>query len=468
MEKNKGYLLPAGDAYTEDMACTLVYYPNKPEYRRALGGSLAYLATWIAWEKESEKKGIDAALSWKIALDLTMECWQMACLEELQSNVAAILAIMETGQTCCDEQDITDGDRYTDRVTDGVGDVPQNIIDAGYASGVGDWPGFDDYKCMIAHITVDTMEAKLREIHEITSEAGPVLGGVVALAAILGIIVGTGGLAIVFGIVAGVGAVSLLYFSLIEFGVVENLADKVATNHEELACAVYYSDGDEDALSDLNDKIDELFTAPEAIILKNMNNGPTLKALYAGRYDQQDIADALLNAGYDLGDFDCSCEIQVGQYLFTTTWDDIGDWEGWDHDTGDVLSSGNPDYAPALRYGLPQGEAYLVASYLALKFGLSNVSNRKYNIHRITCDLKHDAIENGTPRIGLRTNNTGAPWIWQNFSNVKVWTHIVDDWLVTPRPMDWNGGFQLESTGGTGGGYSRWDNVTIDFDTWLE
>ncbi|MCK5430910.1 MAG: hypothetical protein KAI94_15635 [Anaerolineales bacterium] len=312
MDKNKGYPLPAGDAFTEEMACTLVFYPDKPEYRRALGGSLAYLTTWLAWEKESEHKGIDAALAWQIAYDLTLECWQMACLESLQDDVAEILSIMQMGQSCCDEQDVTDGNQYTDRVTDGVGDVPQNIIDAGYADDAADWAGFDDYKCMIVHVSVNQMEARLREIAPIVNSYGAVFGGIAALAAILAVVFSTAGLAIVFGLVAGVGSVAILYESLMEGDLLLLLADKITTNHDALACAMYISDGDEGALAALNDKIDELFTAPEAIILKNMNNGPTIKALYSGRYDQQDIAEQLSNAGYELDDFDCSCAIPGG------------------------------------------------------------------------------------------------------------------------------------------------------------
>jgi hypothetical protein len=328
VQKEKGYLLP-DTAYTENMACTLVYYPDKPEYRRALLGSLAYLATWIAWEKEPERKGIDASLSWKIALDLTMECWKMGCLEQLQDDVAEILAIMQLGNSCCDEEDITDGDRYTDRVEDGVGDVPQNIIDAGYAEDAADWAGFDDYKCMIAHVTVNQFEARLREIDEIVERAGPYLALAAALSAILGVIVATGGLAIVFGILAGIGTVSALYYALIEFGPVGDLADDVATNHDALACAIYFSDGDEDALISLNDKIDELFSVPEALILKNLNLGPTLKLLYAGRYDQQDIAEILEAAGYDVEGFDCTCEDeQIGEFLTLTDFEDQG-WGEW-------------------------------------------------------------------------------------------------------------------------------------------
>lgn len=328
MQKNPpGYPLPAGELGEDDIVCQLVFLPNRPEYWQALVGALGYMATWRAWERDADKRGKDAASNWRSAFELTMECWRMACLQELQDNVAEILAIMQLGNSCCDDQDITDGDRYTDRVEDGEGEVPQPIIDAGYAADVDDWAGFDDYKCMIAHVTINQMEARLREWDEKIDSAGPYLAVGAALSAILGVIVATGGLAIIFGILAGVGTVSALYYALIEFGPVGDLADDVATNHDELVCAIYNADGDVGSLVALNDKIDELFTVPEALILKNTNMGPTLKALYAGRYDQQDIADELLTAGYELGDFSCPDCDQVGEYLVYYEFDaDLTSW----------------------------------------------------------------------------------------------------------------------------------------------
>ena len=71
-KKNLGYLLPDGEAFTEEMACALVFYPDKKEYRQALGGSLGYLSTWLAWERDDDKRGSDAAREWKIALVMTM------------------------------------------------------------------------------------------------------------------------------------------------------------------------------------------------------------------------------------------------------------------------------------------------------------------------------------------------------------------------------------------------------------
>lgn len=353
-----GYPLPAGVLGNDDIVCQLVYLPNRPEYWQALVAALSYMSTWRAWERDTDKRGKDAASNWREAFELTIGCWRMACLEQLQDDVAAILAILEVPAACCDAGDVTDGDQYTDRVTDGVGDVPQNIIDAGYASGTSDWAGFDDYKCMISHVIVDQLNLKLDELAPLVTTTGGVLGGVAAIAGILAVIFGTGGLAIVFGIVAGIGATSLLYQAITDFDLIDGLAAKVVTNHDDLACAVYQSDGDQDSLDNLNDKIDELFTVPEALVLKNMNLGPTLKSLYAGRYDQQDIAEILDDAGYDLLDFDCDVCDQIGEFRWLTDFNDET-FQGWQIHDNVVLREEGVGATWCARIGMGSIQNYL-------------------------------------------------------------------------------------------------------------
>ena len=311
-----GYPLPDGDLGSDELVCQLVYLPDKPEYWQALYGALSYMATWRAWERDTDKRGKDAAGDWRLALELTTECWRMTCLDDIETTLDSILAIMELPAECCGPVDVTDGDQYTDRVVDGVGDVPQNVIDAGYASGVSDWAGFDDYKCMIAHVTVDTLAAKILELAPLVNSVGAIAGGVTTLAAFLAVIFATGGLALVVGIFVSAGAAALLYENLPGGALLVTLAAKVVTNSDDLACAIYQSDGDVQSLERLNDKIDELFTTVEAIVLKSMNLGPTLKMLYAGRYDQQDIAEILFDAGYELTDFDCEdCDIVTDELV---------------------------------------------------------------------------------------------------------------------------------------------------------
>ena len=303
-----GYLLPAGDAYESDLQCMILFYPDRKEYRQALFGSLDYLATWLAWERDAEKRGQDAARSWRAAVLATRECIEMGTCDTMLD----LLTLIEANTRACwcaGEEDFTEGEQYSDVVLDGEGDVPQNIIDAGYAADAADWDGFFEYKCMISHVMITNMEWQLREMLPHMDSTGRVIGGVATIAAVLAVIVATGGSALVLSIILGVAVSATVASFLLELGDVgtEALADAVASDHEELACAIYNSDGSAAALVDLKAKIDELYSSPGADVLKNLNLGPQLKGLYAGRYDQQDIAERMADNGYDVGDYDCTC-----------------------------------------------------------------------------------------------------------------------------------------------------------------
>ncbi|GAI68311.1 unnamed protein product, partial [marine sediment metagenome] len=302
-----GYPLPDGELGEDDIVCQLVFLPDRPEYWQAFLGAYHYLCTWRAWERDADKRGKDAAANWREAFELTMECWRMACLEQLQQDVSDILETLRKMDPCCDGGDPTDGDQYTDPVTDGEGDVPQPIIDSGYAEDVDDWEGFDDYKCMIAHVVVDSMEAKLRKIAPLVDDVGWVTGGMVALAAIVSVI-WTGALTfIVGGLILSVGAVAYLYDAMISGSGLLTLADDIQASHDELVCAFYKGDSSQDSVDALKDEIDEVFTPAAALLLKNTGLSIDAKALYAGRYDEIDVAAELASRGYDVEDFECSC-----------------------------------------------------------------------------------------------------------------------------------------------------------------
>lgn len=311
MTKGKGYLLPSGDASEDDLECCIVFYPARDEYRRALMGSLDYLATWIAWERDSEKRGQDAAASWKLANIQTWECTNMGYCDDLATTLQALLAATQALE-CCGDQDISDGELYTDDVVDGVGNVPQNIIDAGYASGPTDWAGFDDYKCMISHLAVNHIETFFREIAPFVSSSGVVIGGIGVVAALLGAILAIVGLPISAGIIVALGASAGIWTWISTYGktAVTDLADEIATNHDALACAIYDGDGVADAIDDFNAEVDSLFSAIDAIAIKAVGFQPQLRAMYAGRYDQEDIAEKLDGLGYDVMSYDCStCDV---------------------------------------------------------------------------------------------------------------------------------------------------------------
>ena len=230
-------------------------------------------------------------------------------LIEAIDELEDLLRALQHLSGCCPDADLSNGDYYTDVVVDGVGDVPQNIIDAGYATGVSDWDGFDDYKCAISHLLINHMEQVLRQIAPYIDDTGVIIGGIGTVAGIIsGLLVAAGG-PIVLGILAAVGMAAGLWTLIISAGdeITEGIADKIDTNHDELACAVYQSDGLTDSISNLNDKIDELFTSAEALILKNTNLAPMLKAMYSGRYDQIDVAEKLADRGIDVESYSCVC-----------------------------------------------------------------------------------------------------------------------------------------------------------------
>lgn len=309
MTKGKGYLLPSGDASEDELACCLVFYPSRDEYRRALMGSLDYLATWIAWERDSEKRGQDAAASWKMANIQTWECCNMGYCEDLLTTLESLLAATQALE-CCGEQDITDGEQFTDDVVDGVGDVPQNIIDAGYAEDAEDWTGFASYKCMISHLAVDHIETFFREISPYIGDTGIVIGGIGVVGALLGAILVVVGLPISAGIIVALGASAGIWTWILTYGkdAVSDLADEIAIHHDALACAIYEGDGVSDAIDDFNDEVDSLFGAIDAAAIKTVGFEPQLRAMYSGRYKQEDIAQKMDDLGYETVNYICDCE----------------------------------------------------------------------------------------------------------------------------------------------------------------
>ena len=164
MSKGRGYLLPGGDAYTEDMACTLVFYPDKDEYRQALGGSLDYLATWRAWERDDDKRGKDAARAWKLALEHTMECWGMACIDEILDRMDRMIELLASS-ICCDSDAVSYDTTIiiTTTIVPGVGDDP----DVYGETAVADWQEWYEHLCFQAHAYVDRLIQYANTIHAI-------------------------------------------------------------------------------------------------------------------------------------------------------------------------------------------------------------------------------------------------------------------------------------------------------------
>lgn len=453
-----GYPLPSGDAYESDLECMMLFYPNRAEYRRALFGSLDYLATWLAWETDVDKRGKDAARAWREAIAATRECIEMNTCETILSLLTEIRD--NTGVYCCEPGDISDGDRYTDVVEDGEGDVPQNIIDAGYATGVSDWAGFDDYKCMISHVMITNLEWQVRKFGDYADEAGAIIGIAAAVAGIAAVILTGGAAVLVYGIVVSIAASSLLYAAIGGAGAagLNSIADDVETNHDELACAVYFADGSVGAVAALKDKIDELFGASAALILKNLSLDAQLKALYAGRYDAQDIAEKMADEGYDVGDYDCTCPPAESSYLATFDADEE-EWNVYPFDSN-WENIGNPAGGIYMHYAL--GHMDLHVNDIQIGAGVSQGDD--IEIVQVSLDLyRPNAISPDGAMVTFDPSDADIDVIEDGVVQ-SVWTQL-DFVPASPVLCSYNvPALVIVLDGGTGSS-GKIDNVRVWFNT---
>ena len=148
-----GYLLPAGEAYTDDFACQLIFIPRKDEYYRAMLGALFYMSTWTAWQRDSDKRGKDAAQAWREANELTMECWRMTCLEDITERMDIIINLLSNQQACCESWTVGPVITVITNITPGVGPDPTEWGE----TAVADWEEWLEYVCYHAHLYVDTL-----------------------------------------------------------------------------------------------------------------------------------------------------------------------------------------------------------------------------------------------------------------------------------------------------------------------
>ena len=234
-----GYLLPENPIVNEELSCTLVWYPDRDEYRRALLGSLTYLSTWIAWERDANKNGRIAAQAWKAALDKTLECWQMGCLETLQSDVAAIKNLLANMVTCCDQ--ITYGPGPTvppPEFTPGTGDPPTTYGETSISS----WEEWTDHVCYNANVYVDYLKQQAETFSDAQATASWTIGliaGGLALLSFTGI-----GLPIAFALA------STVLFTLLTAtaGTFDDVADDIEEARDDIVCAFILGDSLSDAV----------------------------------------------------------------------------------------------------------------------------------------------------------------------------------------------------------------------------
>ena len=189
MAKPRGYPLPDGDCYTEDLCPLVVCIPNRDEYFQAFWGTLHYLATWIAWQRDVDKRGKDAAESWRFANEATEVGNRMGCLEDLITDVNDIKEFLLLKKDCCDANITYDqSTTFNTLIVPGQGDDPTVYGE----TEVADWDEWLEHVCYQAHLYVDQLIRQAGTI-ETGLETGAIAIGVIAAALALVTLLATGG-----------------------------------------------------------------------------------------------------------------------------------------------------------------------------------------------------------------------------------------------------------------------------------
>lgn len=230
-QKNQpGYPLPDGELGEDDIVCQLVYLPDRPEYWQALLGAISYMATWKAWERDADKRGKDAAANWREAFELTMECWRMACLEDLKQDVADILVLLANRKDCCDDNlTYNIQDDISTEIDPGVGDPPDFYGE----TAVTDWDDWLEHVCYNAHIYVDNLINMASQMEGAVAQSSIYIGLIAAALAVLsfsGI-----GLPIAYLLAAGVVAGLILTATTSTF---DTTAEDLEDGRESIVCAL--------------------------------------------------------------------------------------------------------------------------------------------------------------------------------------------------------------------------------------
>lgn len=230
-----GYPLPSGTLGSDEIVCQLVYLPDRDEYWQALYGALSYMATWRAWERDIDKRGKDAADDWRAALELTTECWRMACLDELTETVENILLHLQGTKQCCDDNvTYLPTDEVTTDIVPNEGDAPDYYGE----TAVADWDEWNEYLCYAAHFYVDYLTGVGNNLYEAVRNNSIGIGVVAAALTLLG---ASGiGLPVAFATAAAiVGGLALLA----TISTFIDSAEDIEAARTEIVCAIL-NDGD--------------------------------------------------------------------------------------------------------------------------------------------------------------------------------------------------------------------------------
>jgi hypothetical protein len=424
-----GFQLP-DEPDVSSFAYFLVAIPDDPIYRQAIKGWYSELGQPHMWGLEKVTSGsFVAAQAWLRAIDETWRLLEMGWpdlllgyIDGVESLLAEIRDKETYALTCCN-------DNYTFAPIPGggesTGDVPQPIIDAGYATGVSDHEGYNGYRCMAAHLFLDVIASNLQDLAPIVQGAS---FGLSLFLLFFGSVIHVPAVSIA-GLLVGIPEILAFIDALKDLGSVtlNELADDLIANHEEIVCAIVQGDGIDDMIDQFDAAINDAFSFPGNVLIRSMNIRHMMQLFMYGEHGENNLADQLAAAGYDTDDYSC-CDWD----LLTYEEDFAANGGGWGSNTG------NPYHAGQTSIHFRENDCYLDAGGFSDYADVGLTVGHKYKFRSVEYDGMH-AVPVGptnTYKLYLATSDEFAGLLHSERQTSEMGLNPTFT-LVTPDVSDW-------------------------------
>jgi hypothetical protein len=272
--------------------------------------------------------------------------------------------------------------------------------------------------------------------------SGEIVGGVGTIASILGTLLATTG-PIAVGIIATLGTVAGVLAAVVGLGeaATDEIADQLEDAEDALACAIYNADGPEAAADAYRDALDEELSPGYAAVVKLTDISTGIKLLYGGRYDQQDIAQNIVDLGYDAESFTCDCAVIPDGEIYGIRFDvkrfnsEHSNGSLWRHSLTSTFGGifGSSVYTVFTRSGIGGGTTQGVdlSPYVNVAIGnAACIADTSSDIEK-TVTVNSPGSRDGDYWQGQVNNDNISPakWCEAQFRNLQVW--VSDDNGVT-------------------------------------
>lgn len=201
------------------------------QYRAAFWGAYSDLSQHWNWEESDPNRRLEITASWNEAIFNTLECLQMACLEQLLECCHDQLDAIRDLATAVNSADspFTNDPATIPLIVDyGVGTPP----DMGGITPA-DWDDYDDLLCGASHAYADLLVTMALDAQNLLDV------GTVFIGAIAGIIALMSGAGIILAVGAGFAAELFSTFvALAGTTILGQAASDLDTNRDDIICAV--------------------------------------------------------------------------------------------------------------------------------------------------------------------------------------------------------------------------------------